>query len=81
MKAVKDSTVNELEEVALMGCKAIRAYLVYQGDNKQYHDKAKVGSMAVTSYTRLRATEANRMALEMMASRQAQKALTEGDGE
>ena len=69
-----DQVRKEFEETALLGCKAVRAFLAYQGNNRDYRDKAKAGAVAMGSYSRLRATIANETALAMMASK-AQKAL------
>lgn len=65
-----DAVRKEFEETALMGCKAVRAFLTYQGNNKDYRDKAKAGAVAMGSYSRLRATMANETALTLMAQKQ-----------
>lgn len=75
MRPMKDAVLDELEDVALLGCKSIRAFLVYQGDNPSYQQKAKIGAMAVTNYTRARATEANRQAIDLMMERQGKNLL------
>jgi hypothetical protein len=62
-----------------MGAKAIRAYLTYQGENKQYENKARVAAAAISSFARARASESNRMAVELMAGRHGQRAITSGD--
>src|SRR3990167_7670321 len=59
--------IEEAEAVALEGLKAMRAYLAYQGQNKDYLLKAKVGSVAVASYTRHYASITNREMLRMAA--------------
>jgi len=66
---VKDETLDELETTAVAGSKAIRAYLAYQGDNPTYRDKAKVSAAAISAYARTRASETNRMAIDLMAAR------------
>ena len=71
------SFIKEAEEVALEGLKAMRAYLAYQGSNKEYLQKAKVGGQAVQGYTRHYASLTNREMLRLAASRQ--KALPGGD--
>jgi hypothetical protein len=70
VKPVKEKTLDELEETAVAGAKAIRAYLSYQGDNPTYRDKAKVSAAAISAYARTRASETNRQAIELMARRQ-----------
>lgn len=61
--------IDEFEEVAILGCKAVKAFLAYQGSNKDYFHKARAGAMAMGSYSRLRATMANEEALRLMASK------------
>ena len=72
---MKDEVKQEFEETALMGCKAVRAFLTYQGDNKVYALKARAGAVAMGSYARLRATMANETALALTAGRFSAKGL------
>lgn len=65
-----DNVRKEFEEVALAGCKAVKAFLAYQGNNKDYFHKAKAGAVAMGSYARLRATMANERQLELIAQKQ-----------
>lgn len=67
--------IDEAEEVALEGLKAMKAYLVYQGSNKEYLQKAKVGAAAATAYTRHYASLTNREALKLASERQQQTPL------
>lgn len=69
MKPISDNAIDEFEETARLGAKAMRAYLAYLGDDKKYLDKAKVGAAAVSGYARIRASESNRMSVELIASR------------
>lgn len=62
--------IDEAEMVALEGLKAMKAYLAYQGNNKDYLQKAKVGGIAVSSYTKHYASLTNREALKMAIGRQ-----------
>lgn len=77
----KSKLEEKLEEVAVAGLDAMKAFLTYQGQNGDYLKKAKVGAVAVGSYTRLRATMANERQLDIIAQRIAAgplpKALTE----
>lgn len=66
----KNDLVDELEDVAREGLKAMRAYLTYQGGNKEYLQKAKVGGTAVAAYTRHFASLTNRDALGLALKRQ-----------
>lgn len=70
MKPIGDDFLDECEELALAGMKAMKAFLTYQGENQQFHNKAKIGAVCATNYMRLRATETNRMAVELQSQRQ-----------
>lgn len=83
MKAVSDTYMDESEEVARAGNRAMKEFLAYEGTNKDYYLRAKVGATAAANYVRLRATETNRMAVEQQALREtgvAQPALPVGEG-
>lgn len=69
MKPISDGKLEMFEDVAIEGAKQIKAYFTYQGDNPQYRDKARVGATAISAYARMRASETNRMAVEMMAAK------------
>ena len=75
-RLMEEELADAIEDVALQGLKAMRAYLAYQGTNGDYLKKAKIGAAALGAYTRLRATMANERALVLMTERQ-QKALKE----
>lgn len=70
MKAVRDETLDEMESTVMEGAKAIRAYLRYEGENRRYEQKARVAATAISAFARTRASESNRMAVELMAERQ-----------
>lgn len=70
--------IDEAEEVALVGLKAMKAYLAYQGTNKDYLNKAKVGCQAVQGYTRHYASLTNREALRL-ATQRSTKELPSGE--
>jgi hypothetical protein len=69
MKPIADKTMDVFEETALIGAKAMKQYLTYEGENKKFLDKAKVGAQAVSAYARVRASESNRMQVELIAER------------
>lgn len=80
----KASVLNEFEEAAVMGAKAVRAFLAYQGsNNRDYFLRGRVGAGAMGAYSRLRATMANEAALRLAASRKGPEvlALMAGEGE
>lgn len=64
-----DKVVKEFEDTALLGAKAVREFLTYQGTNKVYFDKARVGGTSMSAYARLRATVANEESLKWQAER------------
>lgn len=61
--------LKEFESTALMGCKAVREFLTYQGSNKEYLNRAKAGAVAMGSYSRLRATLANEKQIAIIQQR------------
>jgi hypothetical protein len=69
MGPVTDRVLNAHEDLALEGVKAMKAYLAYQGHNKEFLSKAKIGAAGVTAYVRLRSSESNRMQVELIAER------------
>lgn len=69
MKPVSDDFIDESEKLARASMKAMSAFLTYQGDNQTYYHKAKVASVGLTNYVRLRATENNREMVELAAKR------------
>jgi tRNA(Ile2) C34 agmatinyltransferase TiaS len=71
MKPIKDVVLEEFEALALKGAKEIEAYFKYQGKDPAYFSKAKVGAGVIGAYARMRASESNRMAVEMMVARHA----------
>ena len=72
MRPITDNTLDTFEEVALEGAKRLMAYFAYEGDNPQYRDKARAGATAISAYARMRASESNRMAVEVMVGRLAE---------
>ena len=79
MKAIDDDFIEESEGLARESMKAMRAFLTYQGDNAKYYHKAKVAAVGLTNYVRLRATENNRMMVELAAKRGTVPQLTDGE--
>lgn len=61
--------IGEFEETALMGCRAVREFLTYQGDNRTYLNRAKAGAVAMGAYARLRATRANERQIDLIEKR------------
>jgi hypothetical protein len=70
----KREFIEESEDVAFMGLKAMREYLAYMGTtNKEYLQRAKIGAQAVQAYTRHYASLTNREALRITQERQARE--------
>lgn len=65
-----DEITQELRDTAIAGAKSVRAFLAYQGENQNYFQKARVGAVAMSAYTRHRATQANMIALVLTSLRQ-----------
>jgi len=78
MKPISDRFLDDAEDLAQASMKAMKAFLVYQGDNPTYYHKAKVAAAGLTNYVRLRATETNRMEVEDVIDRRLE--LTVGNG-
>lgn len=66
---MSNKLMDEYEETALLGCKAVREFLVYSGEKKEYLNRAKVGAVAMGSYARLRATVANERQISLVEER------------
>lgn len=69
MRAVRDDRIEEFEDAAMEALKHIRAFFKYEGTNQTYVQKAKVANGVIGAYARLRASETNRMAVELQAGR------------
>jgi hypothetical protein len=73
MAKIKQTVIDEYEDAALKGLKAIKDFLAYQGDNPMYFKKARVGAVPVSSYTKLRGTEANMDATHVLQQKMVSK--------
>jgi hypothetical protein len=71
MRDVSEKLMDALEDGAIEGVKALRAYLTYQGDNPTYERKAKAGAALVTGYTRAFASQTNRAAIRLATEKTA----------
>ena len=69
MKAISDSKLEMFEDVAIDGVKQIKAYFKYEGNSPTYMQKAKVGATTISAYARMRASETNRMQVELMTTK------------
>ncbi len=69
MRPISDGKLEMFEDVAVEGAKQIRAYFKYEGGSATYMQKAKVGATAISAYARMRASETNRMQVELMTSK------------
>lgn len=61
--------MDEAEAIAMEGMKQIRAFFAYQGSDARYFQKARLGAATIGAYSRLYATQTNRMALQLAAKR------------
>ena len=69
MKPIKDDRIEELEDVAMESVAQLRAFFKYQGNDQRYLQKAKLATGMIGAYARLRASETNRMAVELQSDR------------
>lgn len=69
--SVLDKTIDELADVVPEAIKRLKAFLIYEGDNPRYYQKAKVASVIVGSYVKAEATKTNRMSVEAAFGRSA----------
>jgi hypothetical protein len=69
MKPLSSKTEDLLETGMSDGVKAMRAYLSYEGSDKRYLERAKVGAALASAWVKARASESNRMQVELIATR------------
>lgn len=69
MKEISDAVMQDVEDTAVQGLRAIRAFFAYEGDRPHVLQRAKIGAATIGAYSRLRASETNRMAVELAAKR------------
>jgi hypothetical protein len=69
MKPISEKSLDAFEDVALAGAQQIKAYFAYKGESSTYGEKARVGAATIGAYARMRASETNRIAVEMAARR------------
>ena len=79
MKPITDAFLQESEDLASLSIKTMREFLIYSGDNPRYYHRAKVASVGLTNYVRLRATENNRAMVELAAQRQLAPAVPDAE--
>lgn len=75
--------MDDFERVAHESLKEVRAYLSYQGSNKEYLQRAKISATVIAGYTRHFASLTNRDALSFAVRRynDEQKALPSAERE
>ena len=69
MKPLSEKTEDLLERGMADGVKAMRDYLTYQGNDKRFLERAKVGAALASAWVKARASESNRMQVELIATR------------
>lgn len=69
MKPIADERIEALEDLAIESIAHIRAFFKYQGKDPIYLQKAKQAATVIGTYGRIRASETNRMAVELAARR------------
>jgi hypothetical protein len=70
MKAIPSGRMDSLETVSLVeGTKQISEYFRNKRPNRESFERARLGAAVISGYARLRASETNRMAVELSARR------------
>ena len=69
MKGLSDETLEVIEEAAREGARQVKAFFAYEGDNPKYFQKARLGVGAMSSHSRILATQTNRAALAIAVSK------------
>lgn len=72
MNDINDKVIDALADAAPEAIKHMKAFLVYEGDNPRYYQKAKVGGVIIGSYVKAEATKTNRMAVVLATKRTAE---------
>jgi hypothetical protein len=68
-RPIADAEMEDYAETAREGLAQIRAFFKYQGKDPVFEKKAKVGVGAIGAYSRLWASQTNRMGVELMRER------------
>jgi hypothetical protein len=71
VKPISDDLLDALETEATAWVKELSALRTYQGEDKRYYAKGKLAVGIISSLARMRASESNRMAIELAAGRTA----------
>lgn len=69
MKPVDERRLEALESTIEPAVKAIKEYLAYEGTNPTFQNKAKASVGVISAYARMRASETNRIQVELIANR------------
>ena len=69
MRAVTDEAIADQEKLMMESAKQLRAFFAYQGKDPMPEKRAKYAVAQISSYSRLRASETNRMAIELAVNR------------
>ena len=69
MQPLSDALLTELEDEARAWVSELRALRTYQGKDQRYYQKVKIAVGIISGLARMRASESNRMAIELAAGR------------
>lgn len=69
MQEVTDDRLTEFEDLAWNGFKEIKRFFEDESDKRRPLEKAKVAASLIGAYARLRASETNRMSVELNAEK------------
>jgi hypothetical protein len=69
MREISEKVMDQFEEAALEGLKAMREAMAHKGNDRRYFEQGRIGQAAANAFVRLRASESNRMQVEIVAKR------------
>lgn len=65
MKPIRESTLDQMEDLAVKGMNRISEFLDDEAASDLKFRKAKLGATTISAFSRTRASESNRMAVEL----------------
>jgi predicted metal-dependent HD superfamily phosphohydrolase len=69
MKPISDALLDALETEATEWVRQLSALRAYQGEDRRYYEKGKLAVGIISGLARMRASESNRMAVELASGR------------
>lgn len=69
MKPIKQEVLDALEDVVMDSARELKSFFAYGGDDLKFYNRAKVAAASISGFSRIRASETNRMAIELASTR------------